>query len=347
MLKVAIIGATGYVGAEMVRLLALRDDVKITTVVSNSFVGKPYSEVYPAYRGIFDMVCDELDIETICDKAELIITALPHGVSTDVVPNFLEKGKKVIDHSGDFRFRDVAVYEQWYGVKHTAPNLIGEAVYGLPEIYADKIKDAYLVSNPGCYPTCSILSIAPLLKHKLVSTKDIVINSVSGVSGAGRKSDLPFAFCEADENFKAYGLPRHRHTPEIEQELSLLCGQDVMVSFTPHLAPMKRGMVSTNHLNLLSEAYTVEYIHSIYKDHYKDKPFVRVLDIGKLPETKYVSGTNYIDIGLAVDKRLNKVIVVSAIDNLGKGAASQAIQTMNIMVGFDETKGLRSPSQFI
>ncbi len=347
MLKVGIIGATGYVGAEIVRLLALRDDVEITTVVSNSFVGKPFSEVYPAYRGIFDMVCDQLDIDAICQKADLLITALPHGVSTTVIPTLLEKGKRVIDHSGDFRFRDVKVYEDWYGVKHSSPEFISKAVYGLPELYRDKIKNALLVADPGCYPTCSILGIAPALKNKLVSPQDIVISSVSGVSGSGRKSDLPYAFCETDENFKAYGIPRHRHTPEIEQELSVLCGEDVIVSFTPHLAPMKRGMVSTNYLNLFSGNFSVEFVHSIYEEYYKDEPFLRVLPLGKLPETKYVAGTNYIDIGLAVDKRLNKLIVISALDNLGKGAASQAIQSMNIMAGFDETKGLLTPGLFI
>ena len=347
MLKVGIIGATGYVGAEIVRLLTLRDDVEITTVVSNSFVGQPFSEVYPAYRGIFDKVCDKLDIDLICQKAEFFITALPHGVSTTIIPELLKKGTRVIDHSGDFRFRDVSVYEEWYNVKHSAPQLINDAVYGLPEIYRDKIKKASLVADPGCYPTCSILGIAPALKNKLVSSEGIVINSVSGVSGSGRKSDLAYAFCETDENFKAYGLPRHRHTPEIEQELSLLCGEDVIVSFTPHLAPMKRGMISTINLNLLSEKYAAEFIHSIYEDYYKDEPFIRVLPLGRLPETKYVTGTNYLDIGLAVDKRLNKLIVVSALDNLGKGAASQAIQSLNIMAGFEETKGLLSPGQFI
>ncbi|MGI6124074.1 MAG: N-acetyl-gamma-glutamyl-phosphate reductase [Acetivibrionales bacterium] len=347
MLNLGIIGATGYVGAEIVRLLALRDDVKITTVVSNSFVGQPFSSVYPSLRGIYDKVCDKLDIDVVAQKADFFITALPHGVSTTVIPGLLEKGKRVIDHSGDFRFRDIKTYEKWYKVTHGAPELIDKAVYGLPELYRDEIKTASLVADPGCYPTCSVMGIAPALKNKVVSHQDIVINAVSGVSGAGRKSDLPYAFCETDENFKAYGVANHRHTPEIEQELSLLCGEPVMVSFTPHLAPMKRGMLATCYLNLINQELSPADIHSIYEDYYKGEPFVRILPLGQLPETKYVAGSNYIDIGIAVDTRMNKLIVVSALDNLGKGSASQAIQALNIMAGIDETKGLLSPGLYL
>lgn len=347
MLKLGIIGATGYVGAEIIRLLALRDDVKITTVVSNSFVGKPFSDVYPSFKGIFDMVCDELDIDTICQKADFFITALPHGISTSVIPSLLAKGKRVIDHSGDFRFRDVKVYEKWYKVTHSSPELINKAVYGLPEFYRDSIRSSKLVADPGCYPTCSVIGIAPALKKKIVSHKDIIINAVSGVSGAGRKSELAYAFCETNENYKAYGIANHRHTPEIEQELSLLCSEEVIISFTPHLAPMKRGMLATIYLNLLDNSLTAANIHSLYEEYYKDEPFVRVLPLGQFPETKFVVGTNYIDIGIAVDVRLNKLIVVSALDNLGKGAASQAVQALNIMAGFEETKGLLSPGLFI
>ena len=347
MLKLGIIGATGYVGAEIVRLLALRDDIRITTVVSNSFVGKPFSAVYPSLRGIYDNICDELDIEALSEKADFFITALPHGVSTSVIPSLLAKGKRVIDHSGDFRFRDVKIYEKWYKVTHGAPDFISKAVYGLPEIYRNEIKTASLVADPGCYPTCSVLGIAPALKSGIVSHQDIIISAASGVSGAGRKSDLPYAFCETDENFKAYGIANHRHTPEIEQELSLLCGKPVLVSFTPHLAPLKRGMLATSYLGLIDGKLSPDDIHSLYVDHYRNEPFVRILPVGQLPETKYVAGSNYIDIGITVDTRLKKLIVVSALDNLGKGSASQAIQALNIMAGFDETKGLLSPGLYL
>ncbi|NLX64584.1 MAG: N-acetyl-gamma-glutamyl-phosphate reductase [Clostridiaceae bacterium] len=346
MLKLGIIGATGYVGAEIVRLLALRDDIKITTVVSNSFAGQPFSNIYPSLRGIYDNICDALDMDEISEKADYFITALPHGVSASIIPGLLERGKRVIDHSGDFRFRDVKVYEKWYKVTHNAPDLINKAVYGLPELYRNDIKTASLVADPGCYPTCSILGIAPALKNGIVSHQDIVINAVSGVSGAGRKSELAYSFCETDENFKAYGIGNHRHTPEIEQELSLICGKPVMVSFTPHLAPLKRGMLVTSYLNLNSQMSPTD-IHSLYEDYYRNEPFVRIMPLGQFPEIKYVAGSNYIDIGIAVDHRLNKLIVISALDNLGKGSAGQAVQALNIMAGFYETKGLLTSGLYL
>lgn len=347
MLKLGIIGATGYVGAEVLRLLSTRKDIEITTVVSNSFVGQPYSSVYPSLRGIFDKPCDALDMDAISQKADFFITALPHGVSTDVIPSLLKKDKRIVDHSADFRFRDVAVYEKWYKTTHPAPDLIHQAVYGLPELYRDKIKTAQLVADPGCYPTCSLLGILPALKEKLVSPKGIIIDATSGVSGAGRKSELPYAFCETDENFKAYGVSNHRHTPEIEQELSLIAGQEVLVSFTPHLAPIKRGMLATSYLSLEKSGLTTAEVQDLYQEYYKDEPFVRVLPMGQLPETKFVAGSNYIDISVIVDQRLNRLIVVSALDNLGKGSASQAIQALNLMAGFDETEGLLTPALYL
>jgi len=348
MLKLGIIGATGYVGAEIVRLTALRKDIGITLVASNTFAGKPYSSVYPSLRGIFDKICDPLDnIDEISDKADIFITALPHGVSGDIVPKLLARGKRVIDHSGDFRFRDTRVYEEWYKLPHKSPDLAKNAVYGLPEIYREKIRTASLVADPGCYPTCSILAIAPALANKIVSTGNIIIDAVSGVSGAGRKSDLSYSYCETEGNFKAYGLANHRHTPEIEQELSLLAGQQVLVSFTPHLAPMKRGMMATCYLDLKEDGLGTEQVLDIYNEYYKNEPFVRVLPAGSQPETKNVVGSNFIDIGVTVDKRLNKLIVVSALDNLGKGSASQAVQAVNIMAGIDETEGLLKPSLYI
>lgn len=347
MLKLGIIGATGYVGAEIVRLLVNRKDIEITTVVSNTFAEKPYSSVYPSLRGIFDKVCEPLDIEKITEKADFFITALPHSISGQIVPYLISKGKRVIDHSGDFRFRDVKVYEKWYKTSHLAPQLTKDAVYGLPEFYRDKIKNAQLVADPGCYPTCSILGIAPALLNKLISTKGIIIDAVSGVSGAGRRTELLYSFCETEENFKAYGVSTHRHTPEIEQELSLLANEEVMVSFTPHLAPMKRGMLTTCYLDLLETGFTTEEIRDVYYNFYKNEPFIRVLPAGELPETKNVAATNYADIGVVVDNRLNRLIVISAIDNLGKGSSSQAVQALNIMAGFNETEGLLNPGLYI
>lgn len=346
MTKIGIVGATGYVGMEIVRLLANRRDVALTTVVSNTFAGKPYSAVYPSLRGVFDMPCDALDADVIADKADFFILALPHGVSGDLVPRLLAGGKKVIDHSADFRFRDMDTYTATYKVPHPAPELLGEAVYGLPELYRAQLRDARLVGDPGCYPTCTILGIAPLLRERLVSTKGITVCAASGISGAGRKADLPYAFCESDESFKAYGVAGHRHTPEMEQELSLLAGEPVVLSFVPHLVPMKRGMLATIHLDLLGNT-SAEALHDLYVNTYADEPFVRVLPLGQFPETRFVSGSNFVDIGLQVDKRTNRVIVVSALDNLGKGSSSQAIQAMNLMCGLPETAGLEAPAFYL
>jgi N-acetyl-gamma-glutamyl-phosphate reductase len=346
MSKVGIIGATGYVGYEITRLLQKHPNFEITNLVSQSFVGKKYSDVYPNLRGILDMECTAMDIDSICSSSDIVITALPHGLSSEVVPKLLEKGKKVLDHSGDYRYKDISVYEKWYKTEHKSPYLLQSAVYGLPEIYREKIKSANLVSNPGCYPTCSILALAPLLANNVISLDNIILDAVSGVTGAGRSTDLPLQFCECTENFKAYGVTKHRHTSEIEQEVSSIACKDVILSFTPHLAPFKRGMLVTTYANLLNKSTTKELIE-LYKEHYKNEFFVRVLDEGKLPETKFVAGSNFIDIGLVVDERLNRVIILSALDNLGKGASSQALQSMNIMFGYDEKSGLDSPGLYI
>lgn len=346
MLNVGIIGATGYVGIEMVRLLQNHPKINISTVVSHNFVGQKISDVYPNLKNVFDMECVSLDIDKIADKADVFVTALPHGVSKDVIPLLLEKNKRVMDHSGDFRYKSIEVYEKWYNTKHGMPHLLDMSVYGLPELYRSKIKDAKIVANPGCYPTCSILAVAPLLKNKLIKTKGIIINAISGITGAGRSTNLPFQFCESAENFKAYKVSNHRHTSEIEQELSFIANEDLTVSFTPHLAPMKRGMLCTIYADLDYNKSTKEII-DIYKEHYKDEFFVRVMDEGKLPETKYVAGSNFIDIGVVVDQRLGKVIILSAIDNLGKGASSQAVQDLNIMLGLPEHLGLTTPALYI
>ncbi len=346
MINVGVIGATGYVGIEIVRLLRNHPYVNITSLVSQSFVGQRISDIYPSLRNVLDMKCEGLDIDKISENADIFVTALPHGVSKEVIPKLIDRGKRVIDHSGDFRYKSVEMYEKWYGIKHEMPNLLEVSVYGLPELYRDKIKNADIVANPGCYPTCSILGIAPLLANNYIETKNIIIDAASGVSGAGRNTDLSYQFCECTENYKAYKVSTHRHTSEIEQELSILGKEEIFISFTPHLAPMKRGMLCTIYANLKDERSTKELVE-LYKGFYKDELFIRVLDEGKLPETKYVAGSNFIDIGIVVDKRLNRVIVLSCLDNLGKGAASQAVQDLNIMCGFPEPTGLTLPGLYL
>ncbi len=346
MINVGIIGATGYVGIEIVRLLQNHPQINITSVVSQSFIGKKISDVYPNLRNVFDMECEGLDIDRISEKADIFITALPHGVSKEVIPKLVKKNKRIIDHSGDFRYKSVEVYEKWYNAKHGMPELLDISVYGLPELHREAIKNAKIIGNPGCYPTCSILGIAPLISNNLIDKKNIIIDAASGATGAGRSTELANSFCECTENFKAYKVSTHRHTSEIEQELSFLAGEEILVSFTPHLAPMKRGMLSTIYANLSCEKSASELIE-LYKEFYKNEYFVRILEEGNLPETKHVAGSNYIDIGIVVDKRLNRVIVLSAVDNLGKGAAGQAVQDLNIMCELPEHTGLVTPGLYL
>lgn len=346
MVKVGIVGATGYVGIEIVRLLQKHPEVEIAYVINQSFVGQKISDVYPNLRNLFDMECEGLDVERITSDADIIINCLPHGISKEYIPIAIEKGKRVIDHGGDYRYKSVEVYEKWYNTKHELPHLLDMSVYGLPELYRGSIKNAQIVANPGCYPTCSILGLAPLLSNKLVESKNIIIDAASGVTGAGRNTELPYQFCECSENFKAYKVASHRHTSEIEQELSLLAGEEIMVSFTPHLVPMKRGMLSTIYANLKTERTARELV-DLYREYYGNEFFVRVLDEGKLPETKYVAGSNFIDISVVVDRRLNRAVILSALDNLGKGASGQAVQDLNIMCGLPEDTGLTSPGLYL
>lgn len=344
--KVVIIGATGYVGIEIVRLLQAHKGVEITAVIGQSFVGQKISDVYPNLKGIFDMECESLNIDKLPDKGDIFINCLPHGISKDFIPLLLKRGKKIIDHGGDFRYKDVKTYEKWYKTKHELPELLKQAAYGLPELYREKIKKACLVANPGCYPTCSVLALAPLLTGSIIETDNIIIDAISGVTGAGRKTDLPYQFSECTENFKAYGVSTHRHTSEIEQELSILAKKDILISFTPHLAPMKRGMLATIYTNLKVKITENELVN-LYKEYFKDELFIRIMDLGKLPETKQVTGSNFLDIGIVVDKRLNRAIILSALDNLGKGASSQAIQDLNIMCGFPEETALLNPGLYL
>ena len=345
MLKVAIIGASGYTGLELIRILHCHPEVAVTCLTSEQSAGKRISDVFPTLRGRCDIVLENLEPVRVAEKADIIFTALPHKAAMEVVPTFLKLGKKVIDLSADYRLSDPAVYGEWYE-PHLNPANLKKAVYGLPEIRRTKIKGAKLVANPGCYPTSIILGLAPLLKSGLVDLASIIADSVSGVTGAGRSAKVESLYCEVNEGFKAYGAGGiHRHTPEIEQELSLLAGEQLKITFTPHLAPMDRGILSTIYATP-KKALSNEAIIGLYRKFYDGEPFVRVLANGCLPSTAFVRGSNFCDIAPLVDPRTGRVIVVSAIDNLVKGASGQAVQNMNLVCGFPETMGLEGLALF-
>ena len=339
MLNVAVVGASGYTGVELLRLLHCHPEVAVTCITSEQSAGRPVADVFPTLRGRYGQVLENLEPVRVAEKADLVFTALPHKAAMEVVPTFLKLGKRVVDLSADYRFSDAAVYEQWYE-PHMNPENLKEAVYGLPEVRRDKIGDARLVGNPGCYPTSVILGLMPLLKNRLIDISTIIADSKSGVSGAGRGAKVENLYCEVNEGFKAYGVGgAHRHIPEIEQELSLLAGERITITFTPHLVPMDRGILSTIYARLTGNASLAELV-KLYAEFYGGEPFVRVLPVGYVPSTAHVRGSNFCDIGLAVDSRTGRVVVVSAIDNLVKGAAGQAVQNMNIMYGFPEAMGL-------
>jgi N-acetyl-gamma-glutamyl-phosphate reductase len=346
MLKVSILGATGYVGIEIVRLLCQRNDIELVYLTSTSFAGKKISEIYPNLKGICDIELVDIDIENIAKNSDIAITALPHGVSKEIIPKLFEKNVKVLDHSGDFRYRDYKVYEKWYNTTHGMESLLKYSVYGLPELYRDKIPGAKIIANPGCYPTSIILALAPLIKNDIVKANSIIINSASGITGAGRKETLQNMFSEHSQNYKAYNISTHRHTSEIEQEISLIAGNDIMVSFTPHILPVKRGILSTIHVDLKKNA-DKDIIRKYYTDFYKNEFFVRITEDGVLPELKNVVGSNFIDIGFVIDERLGRIIIVSALDNLLKGAAGQAVQILNILNKCPENTGLISPGLYL
>jgi N-acetyl-gamma-glutamyl-phosphate reductase len=339
MTKVAIVGASGYTGVELIRLLLRHPGVEITCITSRQNAGSPVSALFPSLLDRIDLVFDPVDTDLITGKADFIFTALPHKAAMEVVPDFLRAGKKVVDLSADYRLRDVQVYEQWYQ-PHSSPELVAEAAYGLPELFRDRIRDARLVANPGCYPTSVALALAPLLEQRLIDPGTLIIDSKSGASGAGRSAKIGSLYCEVNEGFKAYGVGAHRHTPEIEQTLSLLAGKPVVVSFTPHLLPVNRGILSTCYASLKETRQTGELL-SLYREYYRGEAFVRVHPEGDLPNVAYVRGSNFCNLGLVSDPRTGRVIVVSAIDNLLKGAASQAVQNMNLMLGLDEGAGLQ------
>lgn len=345
MLRVAIIGASGYTGVELARILCNHPEFQLTAATSRQYAGKPLSEVFPNLLGKTDLICENLTINELTEQADLFFAAVPHKTAMDLVPQLLQAGKKVVDLSADFRLRDVAVYEEWYQ-KHSSPEFIAEAAYGLPELYREQIKKARIVANPGCYPTSIVLGLAPLLQKGLIDPTTIIVDSKSGTTGAGRSASVGTLFCEVHDGFKAYKVGgTHRHLPEIEQELSNASGNQVTISFTPHLLPISRGILSTSYASLTS-AVTADEIRKIYLAMYKDEPFVRIVPDGTFPTTQHVRGSNFCDIGFAIDQRTNRIIVVSTIDNIVKGAAGQAVQNMNLICGLEETMGLEGAPFF-
>ena len=340
MMKAAIFGASGYTGQELTRILLGHPGVKLVAVTSRRFAGLPVTEVFPALSGLTSLKYKNATPAQISNLCNIVFLALPHGVSMKIAPEFIRAGKKVIDLSADYRLRDLKTYETWYG-KHSSAKFIKDAVYGIPELYRQKIKKTKLIANPGCYPTSIILGLAPALKKKLLDVSTIIADSASGVSGAGREPLTGSLFCEVDGGFKAYKVGKHRHLPEIEQELNALAGKKFPISFTPHLLPVKRGILSTIYATLKKDISLPE-LHSLYSSFYAEEKFVRICPAGIYPNISSVCGSNYCDIGLAVDLRTKKVIIIAAIDNLIKGAAGQAVQNMNIICGFKEDTGLQA-----
>jgi N-acetyl-gamma-glutamyl-phosphate reductase len=345
MLKIAVCGGSGYAGGELLRLLSGHRRVKVTAITSEQSAGKRIPDHFPSLYNYSNSVFEPLIKETLLKKADFFFLALPHAASQEAVDFFYRNGKKVVDFSADYRLADPLTYEEWYKVPHNYRKTLKNAVYGLPELHREKIKKTDLTANPGCYPTGAILGLYPALKHGLISGEGIVIDSKSGTSGAGRKSEVSFSFCEVNEGFKAYGIGTHRHTPEIEQEISLIAKKSLTVDFTPHLLPLDRGILSTIYGGLSKKIDTSSAL-KLYKKTFAGEPFVTVRDEDSFPNTKDVRGTNFCHMGIKVNSRTNTLIIVTAIDNLVKGAAGQAIHNMNIMMGFDETEGLKSPGLF-
>ena len=338
MLNIGIYGASGYTGQELLRLLLRHREVEVVALTSRRYKGIPVSDVYPIFVGLTNLIFTDASPEDVATVADVVFLALPHGVSMKVAPVFLKRGKKVIDLSADFRLRDVKSYERWYG-KHTAQDIIKEAVYGIPELYRDALRKTMFVANPGCYPTSVILGLAPVLKEKWIDPASIIVDAKSGASGAGREPQVNSLFCEVDNGFKAYKIGQHRHTPEMEQELSRLAGHDVRISFTPHLLPTARGILSTVYATLQKDVTTAELI-DLYQAFYRGERFVRVYRPGMFPNISSVRGSNYCDIGIVADKRTKRAIIISTIDNLMKGASGQAVQNMNLVCGMAEETGL-------
>ena len=343
MIKVGIIGATGYAGGELVRILMGHKEAEI--VWYGSYIDQKYADVYRNMFQIVDAKCMDDNIEALADQVDVIFTATPQGFLASVINENILGKTKIVDLSADFRIKDVKVYEKWYGIEHKSPQFIEEAVYGLCEVNRDKVKGARLIANPGCYTTCSILTAYPLAKEGIIDMRTLIVDAKSGTSGAGRGAKVPNLFCEVNENMKAYGVASHRHTPEIEEQLGYASGENVTISFTPHLVPMNRGILATEYATLKKDV-TGEEVKAIYDKYYADEKFVRVLDEGVCPETKWVEGSNYVDIGFKLDPRTNRIVMMGAIDNLVKGAAGQAVQNMNLLFGLPESEGLELVPMF-
>ena len=337
-IKVAVVGATGYAGAELVRILSGHPEVELTVLTSRQFAGTPYAAIYPALSGQVDKVCQPMDVDMICDSAEVVFMALPHRIPMAHVPDLLDRGKKVIDLSADFRFRDPAVYEASYQ-PHSAKSFLPEAVYGLSEVFTDRIRTARLIGNPGCYPTSILLPLLPLISGGLIEAEDLTADAKSGVSGAGRSPSQATHFCEVHESFKAYKIAAHRHNPEIDEKLSLAADSPVHITFVPHLVPMSRGMLTTIYAKP-KPGVLLDDVRARLVDYYRGRSFVRICHGDRMPETRHVRGTNFCDIGAVMDMIGHRLIVIAAIDNLVKGAAGQAVQNLNIMFGLDEGTGL-------
>ena len=345
MIKVGIIGATGYAGGELVRILMGHKEAEIVWYGSRSYIDQKYADVYRNMFQIVDAKCMDDNSEALADQVDVIFTATPQGFLASVINENILGKTKIIDLSADFRIKDVKVYEKWYGIEHKSPQFIEEAVYGLCEVNRDKVKGARLIANPGCYTTCSILTAYPLAKEGIIDMRTLIVDAKSGTSGAGRGAKVPNLFCEVNENMKAYGVASHRHTPEIEEQLGYASGENVTISFTPHLVPMNRGILATEYATLKKDV-TGEEVKAIYDKYYADEKFVRVLGEGVCPETKWVEGSNYVDIGFKLDPRTNRIVMMGAIDNLVKGAAGQAVQNMNLLFGLPESEGLELVPMF-
>jgi N-acetyl-gamma-glutamyl-phosphate reductase len=339
MIRVGIVGITGYTGEELLRIISKHNDVRITGLYGRSYSKDRFlKDIYPCFNN-FDLKVEGFDVKKIISRSDVVFLALPHAVSFEIIPPILDAGTKVIDLSADFRLSVSEIYEKWYAVKHTAKEYLNSAVYGLPELNENKIKRALLVANPGCYPTSVILGCAPAITYGLVDLNGIIIDSKSGISGSGRKKSQEY-FSNEHPNFRAYKIAgEHRHIPEIEQELSVLSGEAVVVSFTPHIIPVERGMLSTIYLNMKSPVST-SFIVEKYREFYVGRQFIKILNEGMVPGIRDVLNSNYCEISVKVDERTNKLIIVSVIDNLVKGASGQAVQNMNIMFGLSESTGL-------
>lgn len=345
MIKVGIIGATGYAGSELVCILLGHKDVEIKWYGSRSYIDKKYASIYQNFFQLVDATCMDDNMEALADQVDVIFTATPQGLCASLVNEEILSKVKIIDLSADFRIKDVKVYEEWYKLEHKSPQFIEEAVYGLCEINREDVKKARLVANPGCYTTCSILTCYPLVKEGIIDPNTIIVDAKSGTSGAGRGAKVDNLFCEVNENMKAYGVATHRHTPEIEEQLGYACGEKITINFTPHLVPMNRGILATAYASLKKDV-TYEEVKAIYDKYYADEKFVRVLEKDVCPQTKWVEGSNYVDVNFKIDPRTNRIIMMGAIDNLVKGAAGQAVQNMNLMFGLKESEGLELVPMF-